>query len=64
MDTNIIFPLSWEHVYLQPDEIFEFKVVIAPNENSLYNAIRHIFIESEHPNITFEIPIIGKFLLL
>lgn len=62
-DTNIIFPRFWEHTYLQPDEIFEIKVVIKPNAHSAQTKCRHIYIESAHPNITFEIPI-GKLAIL
>uniref|UniRef100_A0A0K8TXD1 Hydrocephalus-inducing n=1 Tax=Bactrocera latifrons TaxID=174628 RepID=A0A0K8TXD1_BACLA len=59
-DTNITFPKYWEHTYLQPDEIFEIKVVIKPNAHSAHTNCRHIYIESAHPNITFEIPIVSK----
>ncbi|XP_036329834.1 uncharacterized protein LOC118741975 [Rhagoletis pomonella] len=59
-DTKIIFPPDWEYDYLQPDEVIEIKVLITPTSNSVHTDYRHIYIQSEHPNITFEIPIIGK----
>ncbi|XP_011188801.1 uncharacterized protein LOC105216146 [Zeugodacus cucurbitae] len=60
LDTSIILPRYWEHTYLQPDEIFEIKVVIKPTAQSLHTKCRHVYIESAHPNITFEIPIVSK----
>ncbi|XP_053960537.1 uncharacterized protein LOC128864803 [Anastrepha ludens] len=59
-DTKIIFPQDSDYNYLQPDETFDFNVLITPTANSLYSDCRHIYIQSKHPNITFEIPIIAK----
>ncbi|XP_067624734.1 uncharacterized protein [Eurosta solidaginis] len=61
-DTKFVFPQHWEYDQLQPDDIIEVQVVINPTGNSVKTACRHIYIQSTHPNITFEIPIIGKFL--
>ncbi|KAH8323278.1 hypothetical protein KR067_004291, partial [Drosophila pandora] len=57
-DTSISIPEMEMHRYLETDEVLEVKVWIRSITKRDINRRRHILIESFHPNIIFQVPII------
>ncbi|KAH8412221.1 hypothetical protein KR009_000536, partial [Drosophila setifemur] len=57
-DTSISIPEMELHRYLETDDVLDVKIWIRTKSKRDINRRRHIFIESFHPNIIFQVPII------
>ncbi|KAM7351072.1 uncharacterized protein ACRADG_004056 [Cochliomyia hominivorax] len=53
-----VYPQELMNNFVQPDQSLQMTVCIEPKTRLYINRLRHIFIESKHPNIVFSIPII------
>lgn len=59
-DTSISIPELDLHRYLNTDESLEVKIWIRASSKRDINRRRHILVECFHPNIIFQVPIVGK----
>ncbi|XP_033235264.1 uncharacterized protein [Drosophila pseudoobscura] len=58
VDTSISIPELDLHRYLETDQTLEVKIWIRATTSRDINRRRHIYVESFHPNIIFQVPII------
>ena len=54
-------PNKMQNRYLESDETLELKILLVPEESKNVNRVRRVFIYADHPNIIFEVPILGEF---
>ncbi|XP_037957607.1 uncharacterized protein LOC119687388 isoform X2 [Teleopsis dalmanni] len=57
-EIDILIPRRLIYDYVTPDETIEISVALVPKNRNRLNIERNVFVQSEHPNITFQIPII------
>lgn len=59
-DTTVTIDKYDANRYLDTDKVLTVKISICSKTAYKINRTRHILIDSFHPNITFQVPIIGE----